>query len=168
MTDWTLRKAIPSDAEALSACLEAAYAQYRDHIADLPPVSANCAEEIARHQVWVAECQGSVVGALVVIPEEGFLRLANLAVVPRQRGTGLGRALMTLAETEAREQGFAEMRLTTHASHAGEPRALPAPRMGAGGAPRQQGFHEEVALKRGRSRRLAWASEANPAVPLNS
>ncbi len=114
MGNWTIRKAENRDADALSACMEAAYADYAVRITDLPPVSADCAEEIVKYQVWVAECEGDVVGGLVMIPEEDFMRLANVAVHPEHRGSGLGRALIALAETAAAEQGYREMRLNTH------------------------------------------------------
>ena len=48
-------------------------------------------------------------------PEETYLRLANVAVHPGHRGDGLGRALIALAEREALQQGYREMRLNTHA-----------------------------------------------------
>lgn len=115
MGNWIIRRAEHRDAEALSACLDAAYAQYAARIADLPPVSADCADEIARFQVWLAEVANDVVGGLVLVPQDGFMRLANVAVHPDHRGAGLGRAFMELAEAEAREQGYVELRLNTHA-----------------------------------------------------
>ena len=114
MADWTIRRAELSDAGALSASIDAAYSQYAARITDLPPVSADCAEEIAKYQVWVAEIDTGIVGGLVMIPEEGFMRLANVAVHPDHVGAGLGRTLIALAETEAADQGYREMRLTTH------------------------------------------------------
>lgn len=114
MRNWTIRRAEHRDANALSSCIDAAYAQYTARITDLPPLPANCAEDIAKYQVWVAEFEEDVVGGLVLIPEEDFMRLANVAVHPEHRGTGLGRALIALAETKAVEQGFREMRLNTH------------------------------------------------------
>ena len=110
-----LRKAKGQDAGRLAACIDAAYAHYAARIAGLPPVSADCAEEIARYQVWIAEAGDDLVGGLVMIPEEGFMRLANIAVHPDHKGTGLGRALIALAEAEALDQGYRELRLTTHA-----------------------------------------------------
>ena len=115
MADWTLRRAAPGDAEAMAACLEAAYAEAAARIADLPPMAEDCAGEIARYQVWLAEVAGAVAGVLVLARKVGCLRLANVAVHPARRGLGLGRALMDLAESEARRQGFSELRLTTHA-----------------------------------------------------
>ena len=115
MADWTLRRAEIGDAGGLASCLDAAYATYRERIADLPVMSENCAEEIAEHLVWVAESGGRIVGGLVLVPNDGFMLLANVAVHPDLRGRGLGRRLLTLAETEARDRGYAELRLTTHA-----------------------------------------------------
>ncbi len=114
MGNWTIRRAEDRDADALSTCIDAAYVQYAARITDLPPVSADCAEEIAKYQVWVAEIENDVVGGLVMIPEEGFMRLANMAVHPDHRGEGLGRAFVALAEAEALEQRYRELRLNTH------------------------------------------------------
>ena len=114
MGNWTIRRAEHRDADALTNCIDAAYAPYAARIVDLPPVSADCAEEIAKYQVWVAEIENNVVGGLVMIPEDGFMRLANIAVHPDHMGAGLGRALIMLAETESLDQGYRELRLVTH------------------------------------------------------
>lgn len=119
MTDWTIRRAEAGDAEALAACIDAAYAPYAERISDLPPVSANCAREIAHALVWVAERDGRIVGGLVLIPRDGYLQFANVAVHPDQQGTGLGRAFMELAEREAVSRRYSEMRLNTHADMTG-------------------------------------------------
>lgn len=115
MENWTIRRAELRDADGLGNCLDAAYAQYADRIDDLPPMSEDCAGEIAENLVWVAEAGGGIVGALVLMPGDGFMLLANVAVHPDGRGAGIGRALLTLAETEAVARGYAEMRLSTHA-----------------------------------------------------
>ena len=94
--------------------MDAAYAQYAARITDLPPVSADCAEEIAKYQVWVAVIEDDVVGGLVMIPKEDFMLLASVAVHPDHKGAGLGRALVARAETESLDQGYRELRLTTH------------------------------------------------------
>lgn len=114
MGNWTIRRAENRDADALSTCIEAAYTQYAARISDLPPVSADCAEEIKKYQVWVAEVEEQVVGGLVLVPKEGFMLLANVAVHPHHMGAGLGGALLALAETESVDQGYSELRLTTH------------------------------------------------------
>ena len=113
--DWTIRRADGRDADGLGRCLDAAYAPYVARIADLPPMSEDCAGEIARNLVWVADSGGAIMGGLVLIPGDGFMLLANVAVHPDSRGTGLGRALLSLAESEAVSRGYSEMRLNTHA-----------------------------------------------------
>ena len=115
MTDISIRRAEPADADSLGRCLEAAYARYAERIRDLPAMSEGCAQEIADHLVWVAERDGAVLGGLVLIPRDGFMLLANVAVHPDGRGTGIGRRLLMLAESEAMHRGYAEMRLNTHA-----------------------------------------------------
>ncbi len=115
MTGVTIRRAAIEDADGLGQCLDAAYAQSAARIADLPSMSEGCAEEIAANLVWVAETGGRIVGALVLAPRDGFMLLANVAVHPDGRGTGLGRRLLTLAESEAAERGYSEMHLNTHA-----------------------------------------------------
>jgi len=49
-----------------------------------------------------------------MIPGDGFMKLANLAVHPDHGGRGMGRSLIELSEREATRQGFDKMRLNTH------------------------------------------------------
>ncbi|WP_439154268.1 GNAT family N-acetyltransferase [Yoonia sp.] len=112
--DPVIRHAQAKDALALASCIDAAYAQYAGRISDLPPVSDGCAEDIAINQVWVAALDDKVIAGLVLVADEGFMKLANLAVHPDHGGTGLGRKLAEFAEREAVRQGFNEMRLNTH------------------------------------------------------
>ncbi len=109
-----IRPAQATDANALAACIDAAYAQYAERISDMPSVSDGCAEDIAKNQVWVAVQDDQIVAGLVLVAGKGFIKLANLAVHPDHGGKGLGRKLIELAEREAKRQGFGEMRLNTH------------------------------------------------------
>ena len=71
-------------------------------------------EVIRRAQVTVAESGGKIVGLLVLDrTAEGFL-LENIAVDPALKGKGLGRALLELAEAEAKRAGFDSIYLYTH------------------------------------------------------
>ncbi len=115
MEDWTLRRADARDADALAGCIDAAYAPYLARIRDLPPVSEDCGAEIANNLVWVVEANGRIVGGLVLIPCDDFMLLANVAVDLNMKGAGIGRRLLTFAETEAKDRGYVEMRLNTHA-----------------------------------------------------
>lgn len=109
-----IRKATLADAEAVAACIDAAYAGYANRITDLPPVSDGCADEIKQDRVWVAIHENEIAGALFLVPLDGFMKLANLAVHPEQGGKGMGTELIAFAELEAIRQGYTEMRLNTH------------------------------------------------------
>jgi ribosomal protein S18 acetylase RimI-like enzyme len=72
------------------------------------------AKVIRERRVTVAESGGAVAGVLVLeVTDQGFL-LENVAVDPSHRGKGLGRALLELAEAEARREGFDSIYLYTH------------------------------------------------------
>ncbi len=114
MENLQFRMALPADADALAACIDAAYDLYKGRIADMPAVSEGCAAEIAFGQVWVATLDGEIIGGLFLKLQDGVIKLANLAVHPAQGGRGIGRKLIALAETEARRQGYRELRLNTH------------------------------------------------------
>lgn len=109
-----IRPAILPDAEALASCIDAAYAKYAHRLSDMPSVSDGCAEDILNLQVWVALRGDVVIAGLFLAPQDGFMKLANLAVHPNHAGKGIGRRLIELAEGEAKRQGFGEMRLNTH------------------------------------------------------
>ena len=64
---------------------------------------------------WVAEQDGAVVGFLVLRILADHALVENVAVAPAVRGTGVGAALLDLAEAQARERHRPELRLYTHA-----------------------------------------------------
>jgi GNAT superfamily N-acetyltransferase len=62
----------------------------------------------------VAVQAGRVVGAIVLMKTaEGFY-VDNVAVRPAVKGSGVGRALLELAEQQARRMGYASLYLATH------------------------------------------------------
>jgi len=72
------------------------------------------ARVIGQRQVVVAEREGAIVGVLVLtVSDEGFL-LDNVAVDPSCQGVGIGKALLKLAEAEARRQGHGSVYLYMH------------------------------------------------------
>jgi ribosomal protein S18 acetylase RimI-like enzyme len=71
---------------------------------------------IREQDVTVAEEGGRIVGLLVVAEtRRGFL-LDNVAVDPAHQGQGIGRALLSRAEDEARRAGHRSIHLYTHAT----------------------------------------------------
>ncbi|MDJ0828100.1 MAG: GNAT family N-acetyltransferase [Rhodobacter sp.] len=114
MSSHTLRRANERDADALAACIDAAYSIYADRMVDLPAVSEGVEDAIRNHRVWVIEVDSEIVGGIVLVPNEDFLMLENIAVRPEVAGSGLGRALIARAEQDCRELGLNEIRLSTH------------------------------------------------------
>jgi len=72
------------------------------------------ASEIKNYPTWVAECDGSVVGGLIMVFEQDYASLANIAVHPECQGQGLGGGLMKFAEARAKQRQYCELRLATH------------------------------------------------------
>jgi N-acetylglutamate synthase-like GNAT family acetyltransferase len=111
----TTRAARTDDAAAVRRLVQDAYAKYLPRIDVTPaPLSADYAALVAAGQVWVAERDGALVGALVLEAHPDHLLVENVAVAPSAQGLGVGAALLALAEQEATRQGLAELRLYTH------------------------------------------------------
>ena len=112
----TIRKAALGDAPGLAECMRQAYTTYVPRMGTqrLPPMDADYEDEIASYLTWVAESESEIVGGLTLVDEATHMTIANVAVRPDFQGSGLGRELMDLAEAEARDAGFSELRLATH------------------------------------------------------
>jgi len=114
-TSFSSRSATRADALKVAALVNAAYGHYVERIGMLPrPMTDDYAEVIENHRVTVAESHGTIVGVLVLaIDDEGFF-VDNVAVDSSRRGEGLGKALLKLAEAEARRAGYDSIHLCTH------------------------------------------------------
>ena len=112
---FRLRSALPADARAVARCVDAAYGGYVERIGKPPgPMLEDYAAVIREHDVFVAISADEVIGILVLIESADGLLLDNLAVDPARQGGGIGRALIDLAEREARRRGFDALDLYTH------------------------------------------------------
>lgn len=96
--------------------MHAAYGAFENRLkgVTLPPLTVNYEDEIREFPVWVAETDLTIIGGLILMPGEGCMSVANLAVQPRFQGKGVGRALMAKAEAEAKALKFSVLRLSTH------------------------------------------------------
>ncbi len=112
--DCLIRMAQPADAGAVIACIDEAYAIYSNRISDLPAVSDGVAQKIAKNRVWVVSDRDKIIGCVILVMEDDYVKLANLAVHPDHSSKGIGRKLMNFSESEAVKQGYDEMRLNTH------------------------------------------------------
>ncbi|MFT6581285.1 MAG: N-acetylglutamate synthase-like GNAT family acetyltransferase [Alphaproteobacteria bacterium] len=110
-----LRRATASDADGIAALVNAAYEKYIPRIGRKPyPMIMNYADAVKTKTVWVAEEDGQLCGALVLIPSGDHLLIENIAVAPTFQGAGLGRRFLKLAEDEAGRYGFSDLRLYTN------------------------------------------------------
>lgn len=111
-----LRRATPADAAVLARIAEAAYAPYLPRMGGLRPgpMDTDYAAAVGHGEAWVASADDTVVGFLLLVAEADAMLLDNVAVLPSHHGTGVGRALLSLAEERARAAGHSRIRLYTH------------------------------------------------------
>lgn len=101
---------------AVVALIRDSFADYVDRLDPPPSAVRETAESIAalqgREFGLVAEADGAVVGCLFLQRREGGdIYIARVAVTRAHRRGGVGRALMTAAEAEARRLGGARLTL---------------------------------------------------------
>ncbi|MCF4124298.1 GNAT family N-acetyltransferase [Methylobacterium sp. SyP6R] len=109
-----LRRATTPDEAALAGLQEAAYAPNRPLLGVEPvPLLTPAAEVLARYEVWLADQDGALAGALVLDPHPDHLMIWSVSVDPAHQGTGLGNALLAAAEARARDLDLSELRLYT-------------------------------------------------------
>ena len=115
VASWVLRRAEADDAASVASCAAEAFRHYIPRLGLTPiPMTKDYGEAIANAQVWVATQHGETIAALVLdVTGEGFL-IDVIAVQPRHQGTGVGRALLRLAEDEALRQGHDSIYLFTN------------------------------------------------------
>jgi GNAT superfamily N-acetyltransferase len=111
-----IRRATPDDRAAVEAIVHAAYSIHVDRVGEKPgPMLDDYGRLIADGAVSVFEAPAGVLAGLVVLlPASDHLLLDNVAVRPERQGEGIGRQLITFAESEARRLGYRELRLYTH------------------------------------------------------
>ncbi|MBC3421343.1 GNAT family N-acetyltransferase [Pseudomonas sp. RW3S2] len=111
-----IRPATPADQPAIQACAEQAYARYVPLMGRKPaPLLADYASQIAAGWVHVAlDEQASLQGFIVFYPHDNHMLLENVAVLPSASGRGVGKALITLCESHARQLGLNAVQLYTN------------------------------------------------------
>jgi ribosomal protein S18 acetylase RimI-like enzyme len=110
-----IRKARAEDLPSVQRIVEEAYSPYIARIGRKPsPMLDDYAARISAGQVEVVDGADGLEAILVLDPEPGALLLDNIAVANSARGKGLGGALLSHAESRARELGLAQVRVYTH------------------------------------------------------
>ena len=109
------RPAIAADLASIETLVSEAYGKYVARIGRKPlPMLTNYRVAISQHQFWVCEQDHILVGVIELIPAEDHLLIENVAVTPKSQRQGIGRGLIAFAESEAKRQGFPEVRLYTN------------------------------------------------------
>jgi GNAT superfamily N-acetyltransferase len=110
-----IRPASIDDLPEIRRIVHAAYVKYVDRIGKPPaPMLDDYRKHILACQAWVMLDGTDIAGILILVPAADHLLLDNVAVDPRCRGSGIGRALIEFAEHEAARRGYNEIRLFTH------------------------------------------------------
>ena len=114
-----VRRARESDADAILACLAAAFEPVRsqytaDGFADTVLSRQTIETRLASMSVFVALNDGSIIGTIgcnATTPEEGHLR--GMAVLPSWQGTPVAQSLLEAAESELRNLRCQKVTLDT-------------------------------------------------------
>ena len=145
-----MRAARADEAEAVGALVAAAFARHIAAVGGRPmPMDDDHAARIAKGQQYVIDADepGTLAASIVLVEEDGYLVVNNVAVAPDRQRRGHGRALLSFAEGEARRRGLPEVRLHTHARMADN--LIMYPRLGyvESGRERQGGFDRVLFVK---------------------
>lgn len=111
-----LRRAGMDDRGALEALQRAAYAANARIIGRTPiPMEWDYGAVLRDWEVWLADQDGVLAGALILDLRPDDLYIENLSVAPAAQGAGLGNRLLAAAEIRAGQLGRDTLRLLTNA-----------------------------------------------------
>jgi ribosomal protein S18 acetylase RimI-like enzyme len=112
--ELALRRAGPGDVASLVELQQSAYARNRVLLGVEPlPLLADYEAIMRDKEVWLAEREGALLGALILEIRPGDLLIWSIATHPDAQGGGLGGALLAAAERRAAQAGHRTVRLFT-------------------------------------------------------
>jgi RimJ/RimL family protein N-acetyltransferase len=110
----SLRRADTGDLPPLLDLQRAAYEPNRAVLGVEPlPLRADYGAILRSDEVWLAEVDGGLQGALILQPQPDHLLIWSVATLPAAQNQGLGRRLLAAAEARARRLGLRTLRLYT-------------------------------------------------------
>jgi ribosomal protein S18 acetylase RimI-like enzyme len=110
-----IRLAIAEDVPAITAVTLAAYAKWVPLIGREPlPMTVDYGHAFAAHRFDLIDEGGEPAALIETVPEDGWLMIVNVAVLPAFQKRGHGRRLLAHAERLAAEAGLAGTRLYTN------------------------------------------------------
>jgi ribosomal protein S18 acetylase RimI-like enzyme len=115
MNPIEIQSASDADAATIVKILHEAFREY-DGVLNPPSGVRNESADTVRAKMqtgqWLlAYSDGRAVGCVWCEPRDGFMYLGRLAVLPAQRGRGIGNALIDSVEARAKNAGFTRVRL---------------------------------------------------------
>ena len=98
-----IKLATADDLAAIDRVIAQAYARYVPDMDKPPaPMLDDYRARIAAREAYVLSRNGDLSGVLILVDKPDHLMLDNVAVSPAAQGKGVGRALMSFADDEAR------------------------------------------------------------------
>lgn len=109
-----VRRATTADLDRLIALQRSAYARNRPLLGVEPlPLLADYVEIFGTMEIWLAEKDDQITGALILQQHPDHLLIWSIATDPALAGNGIGRELLARADDRARELGLDTLRLYT-------------------------------------------------------
>ena len=116
MHETRVRQGEASDLDAVTACMNAAFSPYIPRIGQRPaPLDTDFEPLLLDGSVWIAERDGRMVGAVVLVDAGETAEIRSLSVLPNCHRQGVGRTLLAHVETVARQRGHPRIRLYANA-----------------------------------------------------
>lgn len=116
----TLHRAVAEDAGTIRDITRAAYARWVPVIGREPlPMAADYDYALREHRFDLLRRGDDTLALIETMLREDHLWIENIAVRPDAQGQGLGRVLLTHADTLARASGRDDVRLLTNAAFGG-------------------------------------------------
>jgi len=114
----TIRLARIRDAEAISAILREAFAEFKSlytpaGFSATTPTKEQIEARFGEGPIWVAELAGKLVGTVAAVPRGSDLYIRSMAVGPEARGQGIGTLLLNATETFAAAHQYRRLVLDT-------------------------------------------------------
>ena len=113
-----MRLAEAADTPAIASLLSESFAEYRPLYTPEGYAATSITPEAVAHRieegpVWVAVCDGIIVGTVSVVPKGESLYLRGMAVLPTARGQRIGELLLAHIEKFAATGTFRRLFLST-------------------------------------------------------